>query len=158
MILWSQYLTPYTLWKHNTIMWHVTQLIIFQDNQNNMRLVLNGKRSSTKRTKFMNVRYFFMTDIIKHRDTYVEYCPTGDIWAGILTKPLQGQAFWLTKEMHLFLKAHDKQERSWEAKKALDINHLCQMPIEKSLISEEVVEHTTKVYLESIELKVNYRQ
>ena len=73
--------------------YNMPQNIMFKDNQSNMRLMLNGKRSSTKWTKNMDVKYFFMTNVIKCGDISMEYCPTGDTWANVLTKPLQGQAF-----------------------------------------------------------------
>ena len=76
---------------------HMTQNIMFQDNQSNTRLMVNGKKSSTKRTKDLNVKYFFMHDVIKRGYMSVEYCSTGDMWADILIKPLQGQAF---QKMH----------------------------------------------------------
>ena len=63
---------------------------MFQDNQSNMRFMTNGKELSTKRTKHINVRYLFMHDVIKRGDMSVDYCPTGDMWANVLTKPLQG--------------------------------------------------------------------
>ena len=62
--------------------------IMFQDNQSNTRRMLNGKRSSTKQTKHMNVKYFFMTDVIKRGDMSVENCLTGDMGAAVLTNPL----------------------------------------------------------------------
>ena len=62
-----------------------------------MRLMINGKKSSTKQTKYLNVKYFFMHDVIKRGDMSVKYCPTGDIWADVLTNPLQRQAF---QKMH----------------------------------------------------------
>jgi hypothetical protein len=39
----------------------------------------NGKASSSKRTKHINVRYYFVTDRIKKGDMSVEWCPTEDI-------------------------------------------------------------------------------
>ena len=45
------------------------------------------------RKKHLNVKYFFMHDFIKRGDMSVEYCPTGDMLADVLTKPLQGPAF-----------------------------------------------------------------
>jgi hypothetical protein len=42
----------------------VDNKIIFQDNHSAMLLERNGKASSTKRTKHINVRYFFITDRI----------------------------------------------------------------------------------------------
>ena len=71
----------------------VAMNILFQGNQSNIRLMLNGNASSTNRTKYIYVQYFFMTDVIKRGDISMEYCPTGEMWANILTKPVQGQAF-----------------------------------------------------------------
>ena len=66
--------------------------IVFQDNQSAMLLENNGQRSSTKRTRHLKIRYFFVTDKIKSKEMSVEYCPTGDMRADVFTKPLQGAA------------------------------------------------------------------
>ena len=41
----------------------------------------------------MNIRYFFITDRIKKGDLHIEYCPTDNMVADFLTKPLQGKKF-----------------------------------------------------------------
>jgi hypothetical protein len=66
---------------------------IYQDNQSAMLLAQNGKRSSTKRTRHINIRYFFITDCLKDDKLHVEYCPTKEMLADLFTKPLQGSAF-----------------------------------------------------------------
>jgi hypothetical protein len=66
---------------------------IYQDNQSAMLLEQNGKRSSTERTRHINVRYFFITDCLKDDKLHVEYCPTEEMLADLFTKPLQGSAF-----------------------------------------------------------------
>ena len=71
----------------------VNESIIYQDNQAAMLLEKNGKASSGKRTKHLNVRYFFVTDRIAKRDVTVEWCPTGDMTGDFWTKPLQGAQF-----------------------------------------------------------------
>jgi hypothetical protein len=38
--------------------------IFFQDNKSSILLEKNGKASSSKRTKHINIRYFFFTDIV----------------------------------------------------------------------------------------------
>ena len=58
-----------------------------------MLLEQNGKASSGKRTKHINVRYFFITDRISKGEVRVEWCPTKDMVADFMTKPLQGSAF-----------------------------------------------------------------
>ena len=67
--------------------------ILYQDNQSAMLLEINGQKSSTKRTRHMNIRYFFVTDQVRAKKLTVEYCPTGDMLADVFTKPLQGAAF-----------------------------------------------------------------
>jgi hypothetical protein len=67
--------------------------VVYQDNQSAMLLEKNGQQSSTKRTRHLDIRFFFVTDRIKAKQLTVEYCPTGDMWADVFTKPLQGAAF-----------------------------------------------------------------
>jgi hypothetical protein len=42
----------------------VKDIFLFQDNKSSILLEKNGKASSSKRTKHINTRYFFITDII----------------------------------------------------------------------------------------------
>ena len=66
---------------------------LLQDNHSTIRLTKNGRLSSGKRTKHLDVKIFFATDVIKRGLMNVEYCPTEEMWADVLTKPLQGKAF-----------------------------------------------------------------
>jgi hypothetical protein len=77
--------------------------VVYQDNQSAMLLEKNGQLSSTKRTRHLNIRYFFVTDRIQAKELTVEYCPTGDMWADVFTKPLQGAAFAKFRRMILNL-------------------------------------------------------
>jgi hypothetical protein len=67
--------------------------ILYQDNQSAILLEKNGKASSSKRTKHMNIRYFFVIDRIANNELSVEWCPTGQMIADYMTKPLQGTLF-----------------------------------------------------------------
>jgi hypothetical protein len=71
----------------------VKDSIIYQDNQSAILLEKNGKASSSKRTRHINIRYFFVTDRIAANEVSVEYCPTGEMIADYFTKPLQGTLF-----------------------------------------------------------------
>ena len=51
-------------------------IIIFQDNHSTMHLMLNSKESSFNNTKHINVRYFFVKDVINRGEMLVEYCRT----------------------------------------------------------------------------------
>ena len=73
--------------------YHIENNILFQDNKSTMLLLNNGKRSSTKRTRAINIRYFFLTDQIAKGNLMVEYCPTDDMTGDYMTKPTQGKKF-----------------------------------------------------------------
>ena len=66
----------------------------YQDNRSAILLETNGRRSSSKRTKHLNVRYFFVTDRINNGDLSIKYCPNKEMVADFFTKPLQGEPFY----------------------------------------------------------------
>ena len=72
---------------------------MYQDNKSAILLESNGKMSSSKSTKHIHVSFFYIKDVIEHGDMSVEYCPTGEMWEDILTKPLQGISFKKTRAM-----------------------------------------------------------
>jgi hypothetical protein len=47
--------------------------IILQDNTSTIQLENNGRRSSGKRTRHINIRYFYITDQIKEGNVLVTY-------------------------------------------------------------------------------------
>ena len=53
----------------------------------------NGRESSSKRTRHINIRYFYITDRIKNNDLRVIYCPTDEMNGDYYSKPLQGKKF-----------------------------------------------------------------
>jgi len=73
--------------------YQVRDNVLFQDNKSAMLLEKNGKASSGKRTKHINIRYFFITDRIAQGDVSIAWCPTADMIGDFATKPLQGALF-----------------------------------------------------------------
>ena len=71
----------------------VVDNILHQDNKSAILLERNNKMSSRKRTKHIAIRYFFVTDKIKSGEISAKWCPTGEMIANFLTKPLQGAMF-----------------------------------------------------------------
>ena len=67
--------------------------ILYQDNKSSILLETNGTASSGKRTKHINIRYFFITDRVKKGDVSLVCFPTGNMIADYATKPLQGSLF-----------------------------------------------------------------
>ncbi len=68
--------------------------ILNQDNQSTIKLSENGKASSGKGTRHINIRYFFITDRIARKEVAIQYCPTKEMVADYFTKPLQGELFY----------------------------------------------------------------
>jgi hypothetical protein len=58
-----------------------------------MKLKENGKASSGKHTRHFDIKYFYITDLIKCNKIKIEYCPTQDMVANFMTKPLVGTKF-----------------------------------------------------------------
>jgi hypothetical protein len=67
--------------------------VLHQDNKSAILLEENGRASSSKRTRHINIRYFFVTDHVKGKEVSIKYCPTGDMVSDYFTKPLQGSLF-----------------------------------------------------------------
>ena len=67
--------------------------IVYQDNQSAILLERNGRASSSKRTRHIEIRYYFATDRIAKKDLSVEWCSTTKMLADFMTKPLQGKGF-----------------------------------------------------------------
>ena len=87
---------PMIIWMRNFLMaqnLNVEDNLVFQDNQSAMLLERNGRASSGRRTRHINIRYFFIADRIKNGEVRVEYCPTGDMLGDFFTKPTQGALF-----------------------------------------------------------------
>ena len=66
--------------------------VLYQDNHSAARLMENGT-SNAERTRHIAIRFFWLKDRINSRELTVVYCPTADMVADLLTKPLQGEQF-----------------------------------------------------------------
>ena len=73
--------------------YEVKKNILYQDNKSAILLETNGKKSSSKRTRAINIRYFFMTDQVQKGNVMIKYCPTAEMTGDYMTKPLQGKLF-----------------------------------------------------------------
>lgn len=74
--------------------------IVPRDNASSMKLEENGKASSGKRTRHFNIKYFYITDLIQRGEMQIQYCPTEEMIADYMTKPLVGAKF---KQFHKFI-------------------------------------------------------
>ena len=62
-----------------------------------LSLAKNGYVSSSKRTKHIKAKYFFIRHFHHTGELDLQYCPTKQKWADVLTKPLQGAKFRLMR-------------------------------------------------------------
>lgn len=72
---------------------YTCETTMYQDNTSAMLLEKNGTESSSKRTRHINVRYYFIKDCIDKKHLTVKFCPTDDMIGDYPSKPLQGKKF-----------------------------------------------------------------
>jgi hypothetical protein len=66
--------------------------VLGQDNLATKQMLEKGI-SSSKRTRHLNIRYFFVKDYVEEKQLNVSYISTNDMIADVLTKPIQGKQF-----------------------------------------------------------------
>ncbi len=70
-----------------------TQNLLLQDNQSSILLERHVRASSGKRTWHINIQYFFIIDRVNMKEVGIEWCPTKEMVADFMTKPLQGSHY-----------------------------------------------------------------
>ncbi len=73
----------------------ITSNIIYQVNMSTLSFAKYGHVSISKRTKHIKAKYLYVHHYLNTGDLTLPYCPTDQMWADILTKPLQGSKFHL---------------------------------------------------------------
>jgi hypothetical protein len=86
MILWTKLFLEEQGYKINNN-------LLYQDNKSAILLETNGKKSSGKRTRALNIHYFFLANQVEKGNVTIVYCPTDDMVGDFRTKPLQGKKF-----------------------------------------------------------------
>ena len=95
-----------TIWTRDFLIhqgYNLGPATVHQDNMSTIALAEKG-RSTSERTRHISIRYFFVKDRIDSGEIKVEYTPTTNMLADVLTKPLQGELF----------RAMRKQLLNWE--------------------------------------------
>ena len=77
--------------------------IIYQDNTSTIKLMNNGKLSSGKRTRHFDICLFYINDLIGRGECIVKYCPTKEMIADYMSKPLVGKAYQINRQRILNL-------------------------------------------------------
>ena len=89
--IFSQALWTASFLKHQG--YEAVNTLLHQDNKATILLQENGVLSRRKRTRHINIRFFFIKDRIDKGEVEIAFCGTKDMIADFLTKPLQGKAF-----------------------------------------------------------------
>ena len=71
----------------------VKQTILHQDNTSAVLLEKNGKESSSKRTRHINVRHFHIKEKVDNKDIKIQHCPTDEMLGDCMSEPPQGKKF-----------------------------------------------------------------
>jgi hypothetical protein len=87
---------PKMIWSLNFIQaqGYKTECVgLYQNSLSSQLLIKNGRMSSGKKTKHIKSKFFFIKDRVDVGEIKVIDYPTEEMWADVLTKPLQGMAF-----------------------------------------------------------------
>ena len=87
---------PQVLWTNYFLKeqgYDIQDTVVYQDNKITILLEKNGQLSSSKCTKHIQARYYFIKQCIDRKQVSVQHCPTEDMIADFFTKPLQGKKF-----------------------------------------------------------------
>ena len=71
----------------------IIEKLLLQDNRSSILLERNGRASSGKRTRHINIRYYFISDRVNMKEISIDWCPTKKMVADYMSKPLQGSLF-----------------------------------------------------------------
>jgi hypothetical protein len=71
----------------------ITTNVFNQDNVSAIRLAKNGRASGGKKSRHIDIRFFFIKDRLVSEGITMRHCPTEIIIADLYTKPLQGMLF-----------------------------------------------------------------
>ena len=99
---------PQVLWTKQFLEeqgWLDSATMVYQDNTSSILLERNDRSSSTKQTKHMNIRYFYVTEQVKKKAIHVTHCPTEEMAGDFFTKPLQGSLF---IKMHNYIMGNEE--------------------------------------------------
>jgi len=102
---------PQILWTNHFLQaqgFNVRKMVLYQDNTSSILLEKNGRSSSSKRTRHMNIWFFFIKDRVAQKEIEVEHCPTESMVADYFTKPLQGQLCYKMRDIIMNIDVNDK--------------------------------------------------
>jgi hypothetical protein len=71
----------------------ITSNVFEQDNESAIHLQKNGRSSAGRQSRNINIGYFVLKDQVQKDNIQIRHCPTAEMLADFLTKPLQVSLF-----------------------------------------------------------------
>ena len=66
---------------------------IGKDNESEIKMLKNGQNSCTSNSKHIDIKFCWVTDMIKNEDIEIQYCPTKEMLGDFYSKPTQRGLF-----------------------------------------------------------------
>jgi hypothetical protein len=127
----------------------VDDSVLYQDNMSAILLETNGRASASKRSRHMNIRYFFVKDRVDAKEISIEYCPTEDMVSDYFTKPLQGRLFYKLRDLIMNIDSsspYHSSQRSVLSTEVPESSDVIVSPRDVIVSPPEVTEVTTRTY------------
>ena len=93
---------PHVLWSLQFLQelgYNVSHATMFQDDKSAILLERHGKMPSSKRTKHIKAKLFFITDKVAQCEIQLAHMPTEQMWIDINTKPKKGTPFCIDRSI-----------------------------------------------------------
>jgi len=93
-----------------------------------------GRRTCGKRTRSIDIRYFYITERINDGLIVMSYCPTKEMVSDYLSKPTQGSLFRLRRNtiMGISSDEYDRYELEYAAAKGRYRERMYGTPVESA--------------------------
>ena len=85
--------TPIPLWMRQFMIaqgYEMDSVLVNEDNKSVLSMIDNG-RPISQRTRHFKVKYFLIRQRVDDNEIEMQYCNTLNMWADMMTKPLQGR-------------------------------------------------------------------
>ena len=79
---------------------NIKETVLYQDNISSMLLERNRRQSSIKRTKHMDIQYFYVGDHIQNKTLSLQHCPTKEMLADLLYQAITWLYFYSPLKSH----------------------------------------------------------
>jgi hypothetical protein len=141
----------------------IEENILYQDNISTILLANNGRWSSSKRTKHIKSRYFYIKDKVDQGEVSIQHQPTDKMWSDVLTKPKQGKGFRLDRSMLMNVPEvyDDEEERKKTHPKLIELAQGLEQSVhENSMLSRatnDQLQHRRSV-LDKEQKQVTWKQ